>query len=149
MAEQRKQQKVKNRIFWLVVLLFGYSCSFAQKPSLSLVAKESRDSISVFIKNNLRSDTVLFSLYSQSRINNKWITSNYDLFCDVTNPNTSVFIIYPNQEITLTAARPTKIYTSKNVKTGTSKCRDCRRIVLVGNKKNNEAIEYKAYSNTL
>jgi hypothetical protein len=148
MVELRKQRKPAVKLYCILVLLFGYGCSFAQTPALTVVAKERGDSVAVSIKSNLQSDTVLFSLYSQTKVNKKWVTSNYDLFCDVSNPNTSIFIINPNQQITLVAARPAVIYSNKNIKTGKSMCTNCRRIILIGNSKRNDAIEYKAFSNT-
>jgi hypothetical protein len=139
-----------SKIFYIVLLLLlACNYSFSQTPSLSVTAKDKGDSIAVSVKNNLQSDTVLFSLYGQIMTNKKWMTNNYDIFCNVKNPNTSVFIINPNEQITLMAAWPIGFYSNRNIKTGKSICRQCIRIILIGNSKNNEAIEYKAFSNKL
>jgi hypothetical protein len=131
------------------VLVFACNYSFSQTPSLSVTAKDKGDSVAVSVKNNLQSDTVLFSLYGQIMANKKWVTNNYDIFCNVMNPNTSVFIINPNEQITLMAAWPLGFYTNKNSKTSKIKCTQCIRVILIGNSKKNEAIEYKAFSNRL
>ena len=133
--EARKKKRNRNKVSFIVIFMFIFNINIAsaQTQILSISAREDKDSLLMIIENKSKVDTVLFSLYEQIKIKKKWVTSNYDLFCDVNNPNTSIFIIYPNQKIDLRAMKSNVIYTDEKI----GKCKflsmKSKRMLLVGN----------------
>ena len=131
--EARKKKRNRNKVSFIVIFMFIFNINIAsaQTQMLSISAREDKDSLLMIIENKSKVDTVLFSLYEQ--IKKKWVTSNYDLFCDVNNPNTSIFIIYPNQKIDLRAMKSNVIYTDEKI----GKCKflsmKSKRVLLGGN----------------
>lgn len=145
---KKHQEGISNYLIILTAFLLFICGKSSGQNFLSISAIEGSDSLIVTIKNTSKSDTVLFSLYSQYNLNKKWVTSSYDLFCDVNNPKTSIFILYPNEEIILTALKPTAFYSERKMKEGKDICTGCKRILFVGNKKENENMQYILHSNT-
>ena len=92
--EARKKKRNRNKVSFIVIFMFIFNINIAsaQTQILSISAREDKDSLLMIIENKSKVDTVLFSLYEQIKIKKKWVTSNYDLFCDVNNPNTSIFV---------------------------------------------------------
>ena len=133
--EARKKKRNWNKVSFIVIFMFIFNINIAsaQTQMLSISAREDKDSLLIIIENKSKVDTVLFSLYEQIKIKKKWVTSNYDLFCDVNNPNTSIFRIFPNQKINLKAMKSNVIYTDEKI----GRCKflgiKSKRVLLVGN----------------
>ncbi|HTB99688.1 MAG TPA: hypothetical protein VK705_03305 [Ferruginibacter sp.] len=138
---------MKIKLFFPIFLLI-FSCQVkAQQAKISIIVTPfSRDSIDIIIKNSIR-DTVLFSLYKQEFIKTIWVTNVYDVFCDVRNPNTSILIINPTEVLHFRIHNDSTLYTDEKIKPGTllqNKIEN--RIVLKGNKKDHDKMEYSFYS---
>lgn len=153
MAEQRKLEHLKSQVgLKTYLLIFFLSTSFfslAQKNSFSIRAEEKKDSIFISVSSNLENDTVLFSLYGQIKMKKKWVTNVYDIFSNVNNPNTSILVLNPKENIIFSVEQSSMIYSEKKLKPGKSLCRNCKRILLIGYSKDNGEITYKAFSNIL
>jgi hypothetical protein len=144
---KKQQMAIKNYVICVVIFLTMFNNNiFGQSSLLTIVAIEEIDSLSMYVRNT-SSDTVIFSLYAQYNIRKKWVMNNYDLFSNVENPNTSLYIINPNEVITLKSKRPTTIYVNNKIKVGKTKCKKCKRILLTGYKKSNDTIRYLNFSN--
>jgi len=149
MEEQKKQMKIKSiTLLLLLFLLLFEKILSAQIPIIQINVERNNDSLRIEISNISEKDTILFSLYGQTKISGKWITSNYDLFCDVTNPKTSIFIVYPIQKYVITSLEPKIIYTDKKIIKGKGKCSKCKRLVLIGYNIINNQVKYQIFSNS-
>jgi|688.fasta_scaffold1097601_1 hypothetical protein len=145
-ALKKKKLKKMNRLYFLIILILCNNFLKAQDKKISLSAMLMNDSISVKISNVSLGDTVVFSLYQQTKFKKKWITSSYDVFCNIKNPNTTILIIKPNENLNFKVAYSHLIFTNEKLKKVKSTCTKCNRIKFIGNVKNKEVFYY---SNTI
>ncbi|SFO74897.1 hypothetical protein SAMN05428949_6461 [Chitinophaga sp. YR627] len=88
-----------RKILTLIVLII-FSCKlYAQSPVFINACFSSKDSITLEIKNNSDNETFFFSIYKQHLFGKNWLTNNYDVFCDIENPNTTVLRIKPQEQL--------------------------------------------------
>jgi hypothetical protein len=143
---KNKKQKKVVKFYLIIILIICGNFLKAQDKKITLTAMLINDSIVVKISNGSLNDTVVFSLYQQTRFKNKWITSSYDIFCNIKNPNTTVLSIKPNEILSFKVTNSHLIFSTEKIKKGKSICSKCNRIKFIGKIKNREAFYY---SNTI
>jgi hypothetical protein len=88
-----------SKILSLFVLMM-FSCKlWAQNPVFVNACFASKDSISLEIENSSDNQTFFFSIYKQRLSGKNWVTDNYDVFCNIENPHTTVLRIKPQEVI--------------------------------------------------
>jgi hypothetical protein len=106
-----------------------------------------KDSLVVDIANNSKVDTVVFSLYKQMKIKDKWITAVYDVFAEAKNPNTSLLIIDPLQKLSLRIHIDGTLYTNEEVSQNQDGKPSPYRLLFKGELKDNPGKPVVSHSN--
>lgn len=133
---------------FLVFIFLFFSAHIKAQEIIVDATRFGNDSLDVQIKNISVNDTILFSLYKQTVVGKKWITNLYDVFCDITNPKTSIFIISPKQSLNFRIHFNTTLYTDEKIKSNKIKgSKNRNRIFFKGNKKGLVDVKCIAYSN--
>jgi hypothetical protein len=110
----------KIMLIFILIMVAGKLYSQSQRMIIK-ASNISADSALLEVQNVSLNDTLFFSIYKQQLFGKKWVSNNYDVFCDVENPNTTVARILPNETLTFRLLIGTTIYSGEVTKKDTRK----------------------------
>ncbi|GAA3934502.1 hypothetical protein GO495_29990 [Chitinophaga oryziterrae] len=103
-----------TKLIYIFLLLVIPANVFSQVlPKLTITASRfGKDSVSLEIKNNTQTSSLRFSIYKQVSYGKKWETNVYDVFCNPSNPSTSILMIPPGEVLNLNIYSDGVLYTT-------------------------------------